>query len=64
MKQQLPAYTRGLHDVGDGCQVWLEPPGGWGLANSGVVIGDSEVLVVDTQNDMALAAALDRKSVV
>jgi cyclase len=58
MKQQLPAYTRGLHDLGDGCQAWLEPPGGWGLANSGVVVGDSEVLVVDTQNDMALAAAL------
>ena len=58
MKQQLPAYTRGLHDLGDGCQAWLEPPGGWGLANSGVVVADSEVLVVDTQNDMRLAAAL------
>lgn len=56
--KQLPPYTRGLHDLGDGCQAWLEPPGGWGLANSGVVVGDSEVLVVDTQNDMALAAAL------
>ncbi|GAA1826893.1 hypothetical protein GCM10009836_00620 [Pseudonocardia ailaonensis] len=41
-----------------GCSVWFEPPGSWGLSNSGVVkIGD-EVLVVDTQNDVTRAAAL------
>lgn len=57
MTAQLP-YSRGLHDLGDGCHAWLEPPGSWGFANSGVVTGDSDVLVVDTQNDLPMAAAL------
>lgn len=57
MTAQLP-YSRGLHDLGDGCHAWLEPPGSWGFANSGVVVGDSDVLVVDTQNDLPMAAAL------
>jgi glyoxylase-like metal-dependent hydrolase (beta-lactamase superfamily II) len=57
MTTQLP-YSRGLHDLGDGCHAWLEPPGSWGFANSGVVTGDSDVLVVDTQNDLPMAAAL------
>ncbi|WP_168587491.1 MBL fold metallo-hydrolase [Saccharopolyspora sp. ASAGF58] len=54
----LPPFTRGLHDLGGGCHAWLEPPGGWGYANSGVVLGTDEVLVVDTQNDLALGTAL------
>jgi cyclase len=57
MTRKLP-YSRGLHDLDDGCHAWLEPPGSWGFANSGVVIADSEVLVVDTQNDLPMAAAL------
>lgn len=54
----LPAFTRGLHDLGGDCHAWLEPSGGWGLANSGVVVAADEMLVVDTQNDMTLAATL------
>jgi cyclase len=51
-------YVHGLADLGDGCFAWLEPPGSWGLANSGIVTGPDDVLVVDTQNDMRLARAL------
>lgn len=51
-------YRHGLADLGDGCFAWLEPPGSWGLANSGVVAGPDDCLIVDTQNDMRLARAL------
>lgn len=51
-------YMSGLADLGDGCYAWLVPPGSWGLANSGFVVGSNDVLVVDTQNDMRLAGAL------
>ena len=54
----LPAFERGLHDLGVGCHVWYEPPGGWGYSNSGVVLGEGEALVVDTQNDMKLGRDL------
>ena len=55
-------YTRGLQRIGDSCYAWFEPPGSWGLANSGFLVSDGEVLVVDTQNDMPRARAL-RESV-
>lgn len=51
-------YTTGLTEIGHGCYAWFEPPGSWGLANSGVVLAGDEVLVVDTQNDMARARSL------
>jgi glyoxylase-like metal-dependent hydrolase (beta-lactamase superfamily II) len=56
--EPLTPYTRGIFDLGEGCWAWLEPPGHWGLANSGVVVGRDETLVVDTQNDLPMAAAL------
>ena len=54
----VPEYGQGLHVLGEDCYAWLEPPGSWGLANSGVVAGRDDVLVVDTQNDMPMARAL------
>ncbi|WP_158703502.1 MBL fold metallo-hydrolase [Pseudonocardia dioxanivorans] len=57
-------YSRGLHEVATGCWAWFEPPGTWGLSNSGVVRIGNETLVVDTQNDVRragdLRAAVDR----
>lgn len=55
---KIPPYTRGIHALGRDCYAWLEPDGGWGLSNSGVIVGTSEVLVIDTQNDMRLASGL------
>jgi cyclase len=52
------SYARGLQDLGGGCHAWLEPPGSWGLANSGIVVGKGESLVIDTQNDVPMASAL------
>jgi cyclase len=51
-------FSRGLHEVGPNCWAWFEPPGSWGLSNSGLVrIGD-EMLVIDTQNDVGRARAV------
>ena len=52
------SYSRGLQDLGGGCHAWFEPPGSWGLANSGIVVGKGESLVIDTQNDVPMARAL------
>jgi glyoxylase-like metal-dependent hydrolase (beta-lactamase superfamily II) len=41
-------YTRGLHDLGDGGFAWLQPDGGWGWSNAGLIESDGETLLVDT----------------
>lgn len=46
------AYTKGLHDLGDGCHAWLQPDGGWGWSNSGLVTGGAASLIVDTLFDL------------
>ena len=46
-------YTKGLHDLGHGCHAWLQPDGGWGWSNSGLVVGDGASLMVDTLFDLA-----------
>lgn len=47
-------YTKGLHDLGDGCHAWLLPDGSWGWSNSGLVTGSGTSLLVDTLFDLAL----------
>ena len=46
------AYSKGLHDLGDGCRAWLQPDGGWGWSNSGLVAGGGASLLVDTLFDL------------
>ncbi len=46
-------YRRGLHDLGNGCYAWLQPDGGWGYSNSGLIADGSETLLVDTLMDLA-----------
>jgi len=48
------AYTRGLHEVGDGLYAYLQPDGGWGLSNAGLVVDGECTLLVDTLYDLAL----------
>jgi len=52
------AYTKGLHDVGDATFAWLQPDGGWGWSNAGVVVGDGQSLLVDTLFDLKLTAEM------
>ena len=44
-------YTKGLHELGDGCFTDLQPSGGWGWSNAGPVVGDAVSLLVDTLFD-------------
>ncbi|HTE14816.1 MAG TPA: MBL fold metallo-hydrolase [Burkholderiales bacterium] len=46
-------YTKGLHDLGNNCYAWLQPDGGWGLSNAGLVVDGDQTLLVDTLFDLA-----------
>ncbi len=41
-------YTRGLHDLGNGCYAWLQPDGTWGWSNAGLIESQGQTLLVDT----------------
>ncbi|MEO1057054.1 MAG: MBL fold metallo-hydrolase [Actinomycetota bacterium] len=51
-------FTLGLHDVGDGCFAYLQPDGGWGWSNAGLIVGDGQSLLVDTLFDLRLTARM------
>jgi cyclase len=48
------AYTKGLHELGDGLWAYLQPRGQWGYSNAGLVAGESDSLLVDTLFDLKL----------
>jgi cyclase len=50
------SYTRGLHEIGDGVWAYLQPDGGWGWSNAGLIRGDDSSLLVDTLFDLRLTA--------
>lgn len=52
------AYTKGLHDLGNGCYAWLQPDGGWGWSNAGLIVAEGESLLVDTLFDLKLTAEM------
>ncbi len=47
-------YTHGLKDIGNGLYAWLQPDGGWGWSNAGLICDGEASLLVDTLFDMAL----------
>jgi cyclase len=51
-------YSRGLHELGHGCFGYLQPDGGWGYSNAGLVVGDGASLLVDTLFDLPLTQAM------
>ena len=51
-------YTKGLHELGDGCYAYLQPDGSWGWSNAGLVVGDGASLLVDTLFDLKLTAEM------
>lgn len=51
-------FTLGLHELGDGCFAYLQPDGGWGWSNAGLIVGEGESLLVDTLFDLELTAAM------
>ncbi len=48
------SYTRGLHELGNGCFAFLQPDGGWGWSNAGLVTDAGASLLVDTLFDLVL----------
>ena len=40
--------------IADGCYAWVQPDGGWGLSNAGLVVGNESSLLVDTLFDLSL----------
>lgn len=47
-------YTKGLHELGNGAYAWLQPDGGWGWSNSGMIVDGDQSLIVDTLFDVPL----------
>jgi cyclase len=47
-------YAKGLHEVGDGLYAYLQPDGGWGWSNAGLIVDGEQTLLVDTLYDLAL----------
>ncbi len=54
------SYVKGLHEVGDGLYAYLQPDGGWGWSNAGLVIDGDSSLLVDTLFDLKLTEEMLR----
>jgi cyclase len=48
------AYEKGLHELGDGLFAYLQPDGGWGWSNAGLITAADTSLLVDTLYDLRL----------
>lgn len=47
-------YEKGICELGRDCWAWLQPDGGWGLSNAGLVCDSGEALLADTLYDRQL----------
>jgi cyclase len=47
-------YEKGLKDIGNGVYAWLQPDGGWGWSNAGLIVDGDQSLLVDTLFDAKL----------
>lgn len=52
------AYSRGLHELGDGLYAYLQPDGGWGWSNAGLVTSERGSLLIDTLFDLTLTRTM------
>jgi cyclase len=48
------SYVKGLQEVGEGLYAYLQPDGGWGWSNAGLIVDGEDTLLVDTLYDLAL----------
>jgi len=51
-------YNQGLQDLGNGAFAWMQPDGGWGWSNAGLITDGDRSLLVDTLFDKTLTAAM------
>jgi cyclase len=47
-------YERGLAEVGEHLYAYLQPDGGWGWSNAGLVVDGDQTLLIDTLFDLKL----------
>ena len=47
-------YAEGLQEVGNGLYAYLQPDGGWGWSNAGLIVDGDSTLLVDTLFDLRL----------
>lgn len=50
----MTAYARGLVDLGKGAYAYLQPDGGWGWSNAGLIKDGDQALLIDTLFDEPL----------
>jgi glyoxylase-like metal-dependent hydrolase (beta-lactamase superfamily II) len=55
------SYAKGLQEVGDGLYAYLQPDGGWGWSNAGLVVGGDRTLLIDTLFDLELTEEMLRR---
>ena len=53
-------YTQGLHELGNNLYAWLQPDGGWGWSNAGMICDSGQSLLVDTLYDVPLTETMLR----
>jgi cyclase len=51
-------YDKGLYEVADGVWAYLQPDGGWGWSNAGLVTDGAASMLVDTLFDLRLTAEM------
>lgn len=51
-------FEHGLHDLGNGAWAWLQPDGGWGWSNAGLIVDGDQSLLVDTLFDAKLTRGM------
>ena len=51
-------YEKGLVEVADGVHAYLQPDGGWGWSNAGLLVGYGASLLVDTLFDLRLTSEM------
>jgi cyclase len=51
-------YSKGLHELGDGIYAYLQPDGGWGWSNAGLITAAGTSLLVDTLYDARLTSEM------
>ncbi|MEO0883343.1 MAG: MBL fold metallo-hydrolase [Pseudomonadota bacterium] len=55
---ELWTYKKGLKSLGNGLYAYLQPDGGWGWSNAGLITDADQSLLVDTLFDMQLTAEM------
>ncbi len=55
------SYAKGLVEVGDGLYAYLQPDGGWGWSNAGLVVDGERTLLIDTLFDLRLTEEMLRE---